>query len=100
MSATETFAVLYRPGPRWSAELPFHKQDGVMAHRDFLAAQHAAGALIVGGPFLDDTGGLAVYAAASRADLERALAEDPTVAGGLLRYEIHPYAVAFARMPD
>ena len=90
-----TFAVLYLPGPKWDTERHFHEQEGVERHRDFLAAQHNDGRLLFGGPFLDDTGGLAVYRAESAAELEPVLATDETVKAGLLRYELHPYIVAF-----
>jgi len=90
-----TFAVVYRPGPAWDATVPFHRQNGVHRHRDFLAAQHDAERLLLGGPFLDDCGGLAVYRAAGIEELESILQTDETVAEGLLRYEIHPFAIAF-----
>jgi uncharacterized protein YciI len=90
-----TFAVLYLRGPNWDDSLPFHEQLGVVRHRDFLAAAHEAGTLVFGGPFLDDAGGLAVYGAASLEELESVLVTDATVIDGLLRYEIHPYAIAF-----
>lgn len=95
MSESATFAVLYVRGPNWDERVPFHEQDGVSRHREFLAAQHAAGSLIIGGPFLDDMGGLAVYRADSREELDRTLAGDATVISGLLRYEIHPYMIGF-----
>ena len=91
----KTFAVLYVRGPQWNESSPFHEQEDVYRHRDFLAAQHDAGRLLFGGPFLDDTGGLAVFSAASREELEELIATDATVTSGLLRYEIHPYTLAF-----
>jgi uncharacterized protein YciI len=95
VNPSQMFAVLYIRGPKWNEQLPFHKQEGVGRHRDFLASQHEAGTLLFGGPFLDDTGGLAVYTASSRDELVRALAVDETIADGLLRYELHPYVLAF-----
>ena len=97
MSDDKTFAVVYVRGPRWNADNPFHEQAGVHRHRDFLAAQHEAGRLLFGGPFLDDTGGLAVYTAPSRQELEGVLKTDATIEDGLLRYEVHPYIVAFKK---
>ncbi len=97
MSDDHTFAVVYVRGPNWDEEKPFHAQADVYHHRDFLAAQHAGGKLVFGGPFLDDRGGLAVYTAPSKEELEKILATDQTIIQGLLRYEIHPYIVAFKR---
>ena len=92
-----TFAVLYLRGPAWDPTAAFHQQSGVHRHRDFLAAQHEAERLLFGGPFLDDSGGLAVYRSSSLEELESLLRTDATIVDGLLRYEIHPYAVAFKR---
>ena len=97
MSDDKTFAVVYVRGPKWNESSPFHEQDGVHRHRDFLAAQHEAGRLVFGGPFLDDMGGLAVYSAPSREELEELITTDATVICGLLQYEIHPYMVAFKK---
>jgi uncharacterized protein YciI len=91
----QTFAVLYLRGHAWDVAVPFHAQQGVGRHRDFLAAQHEAGRLVFGGPFLDDSGGLAVYRAASLDELEALVRTDATVIDGLLAYEIHPYVLAF-----
>ncbi|HZZ64427.1 MAG TPA: YciI family protein [Candidatus Baltobacteraceae bacterium] len=95
MNGDKIFAVIYGRGRKWNADIPFHEQAGVHRHRDFLADQHEAGRLIIGGPFLDDTGGLAIYRAASREDLDCVLAADATVTEELLTYEVHPYIAAF-----
>lgn len=95
MNGPTTFAVLYLRGPAWVRGVPFHQQAEVVRHRDFLAAQHDAGRLVFGGPFLDDSGGLAVYRADSAAELEALVASDASVISGLLRYEIHPYMIGF-----
>ena len=89
------FAVLYLRGPKWDPQRKFHEQDAVERHRDFLQAQHKQGRLIFGGPFIDDTGGLAVYRAASKGEVEALILSDETVQNGLLRYEIHPYIIAY-----
>jgi uncharacterized protein YciI len=46
------------------------------AHRRRLAALHAAGALVMAGPWADDSGALLVFAA-DRAGVDRVLADDP-----------------------
>lgn len=95
MKTPGTFAVLYLRGPAWKTDLAFHQQAGVGRHRDFLAAQCEAERLLFGGPFLDDSGGLAVYRAESFEEIEGLVKSDGTVIDGLLRYEIHPYVIAF-----
>lgn len=95
VSDRQTFAVIYRPGPEWRNGTPFHQQLGVIAHRDFLAGEHANGGLMFGGLFLDDSGGLSIFYADSAAELEERLKRDSTVANGLMKYQIHPYAIGF-----
>ncbi|MBV9271829.1 MAG: hypothetical protein JO165_12095 [Candidatus Eremiobacteraeota bacterium] len=90
------FAVLYRPGPRWDKNVPFQEQQGVSEHRDFLKARDDDGTLLFGGPFLDDSGGLAVYAAMPEDALKSLLQQDGSVSSGLLTYEVHPYTIAFS----
>lgn len=46
------------------------------AHRQRLAVLHAAGALVMAGPFADDSGALLVFDG-ERADVEAVLADDP-----------------------
>lgn len=46
------------------------------AHRQRLAALHASGALVMAGPFADDSGALLVFDG-ERADVEAVLADDP-----------------------
>ena len=91
------FTVIYKPGPRWIAGRHFHEQEGVIDHRNFLAERHAAGDLLVGGPFLDDSGGIAIYEASTNEDLIELLRQDKTIAGQLMTYELHPCALPFMR---
>ena len=91
--------MIYKPGPRWVADRRFHEQDGVMHHRDFLAERHAAGDLVAGGPFLDDSGGIAIYETESTEKLQQMLSSDRSIERGLLVYEAHPCALPFFRSP-
>ncbi len=45
-------------------------------HRERLAALHAAGDLVMAGPWTDETGALLVFSC-DRAGVDRALADDP-----------------------
>ena len=47
------------------------------SHREFLQRQLDRGALISGGPFVDDSGALLVYEAESREALQSILDQDP-----------------------
>jgi uncharacterized protein YciI len=46
------------------------------AHRQELAALHAAGTLVAAGPYADETGALLLFDA-NRADVDAAMAADP-----------------------
>lgn len=46
------------------------------AHRQRLGELHAAGVLVMAGPFADDSGALLVFAA-GRSDVDRVVADDP-----------------------
>lgn len=54
------------------------------AHREHLAAQFEAGRLVHAGPFLDDSGGMAVYTADSIEEIHEILAADPFTLGGIV----------------
>jgi uncharacterized protein YciI len=46
-------------------------------HRDYLLGLAEQGKVLAGGPWVDDTGGFAVYHVEDAAELDRLLAEDP-----------------------
>ncbi len=72
--------------PERAAEL----QAGHMAH---MTAQHAAGRLVMAGPFGDDGAwrGIQIFDAGSQAEVEAICAEDPAVKAGRLACEVHPW---------
>lgn len=72
--------------PERSAEL----QAGHMAH---MSEQHAAGRLVLAGPFGDDGDwrGIQIYDAASKEAVEAICAEDPAVKAGRLACTVHPW---------
>lgn len=102
-SATETstagqmkqywFVMLSR-GPRRdepvSDEQRAELQAGHMAH---MAAEHAAGRLVLAGPFGDDGDwrGIQIYDADSKEQVEAICASDPAVAAGRLACSVHPW---------
>lgn len=70
------------------------EQAGVMDHAGYLAELAAHGKLMLGGPFLDDTGGMVLLAVESEEEALRIAAEDPGVISGLLRVEVRPWLPA------
>lgn len=65
-------------------------QRGHMAH---MAQEHAAGRLVLAGPFGDDGDwrGIQIYDAGSREEVEAICARDPAVAAGRLACEVRPW---------
>jgi uncharacterized protein YciI len=86
--------VMLKRGPRRgeaiSAERGAELQAGHMAH---MAEQHAAGRLVMAGPFGDDGDwrGIQIYDAGSQAEVEAICAKDPAVEAGRLACEVHPW---------
>ncbi|WP_033436477.1 YciI family protein [Saccharothrix sp. NRRL B-16314] len=62
------------------------------AHRDYLATLVERGALLVSGPYADQTGALLVYEAADEDELREILAADPyTSAGVIAETRVHEW---------
>lgn len=53
------------------------------------------GHMQLGGPFLDDTGGMMVMRAASREEAEGFANADPCVKNGLLNVQVKPWMAVF-----
>jgi uncharacterized protein YciI len=64
------------------------------AHRVYLKTLLDTGRLAVSGPFLDDRGGLLVYAAETAEEVEALLRDDPfTQAGVFVSWTIRPWKI-------
>ncbi len=90
------FVLLHSPGKKWVAGTPFPEQPNVMLHVEYMGKLLAEGVLVVGGPFLDHTGGMAVLQAV---DLPRAIelaGADPSIAAGLLEVQVKPWLMAMS----
>lgn len=74
------------------------------AHFDFVANLEKSGALVMGGPFVDEeTGkpqgkGMFVLKATSAAEAEAMVKDDPFVTGGFRTFRIQPWRVAEGRI--
>jgi uncharacterized protein len=75
---------------------PYERTDQVfLAHRDFMAAQMEAGALLCSGP--RDGGGSVIIAYGDDTDAVRALlADDPFAREGYVNFDFHPFRVGLA----
>lgn len=87
--------VVHAPGPAWEPGLPLLQQVGIQEHRAHYAQQLGAGRLLMGGPFLDATGGgMMIFQPDMDEDALRAHAlADPAVVAGLLQFDIRPWLI-------
>ena len=61
-------------------------------HRAYVTALREAGKAAMAGPFTDDSGGLLVYEAESKEEVEQMIRADPFGQGGVfLSWTIHPW---------
>lgn len=87
------FVMLSR-GPRRGEPMPDEEVARLQqGHMDHMAREHAAGRLLLAGPFGDDGDwrGIQIYDAGSREEVEAICAADPAVAAGRLACEVRPW---------
>lgn len=88
------FVLFHTPGPRWQTGAGFREQPGIGRHVGYMREQMEAGRLAIGGPFLDDSGGMMVLRAGTAEEAAAIAHADPTVADGLLSVEVKPWMAA------
>jgi len=88
----EFYVVLYRHTP----VKPGTEAQLQQARDAHIANQHRhyeEGRLVMGGPFMEGGGGMALFKAQDLAEVEAWVAADPAVAAGLYEVEIYRYRV-------
>ncbi len=55
--------------------------------------------IVIGGPFLDDSGGMMVSRAASLEAAQKLANDDPAVVGALLNVNVKPWMVPMSTVP-
>lgn len=88
------FVLFHTPGEKWTANVSFREQPGVMEHVQYMARFVQTNQLVIGGPFLDNSGGMMVMQAGSLEEAERLAKEDPSVQKGLLNVSVKPWMAA------
>jgi uncharacterized protein YciI len=92
------FVAFHRPGPAWEGGTEFSEQSGVREHVAHYAAAMDAGHLERGGPFIDSSGGMMVFALGVARSLAEEIAQsDPAVQSGLLLVDVRPWLAALTR---
>ena len=94
------FVTLFEHGPTWRpGRTVFEQGPAIEAHLDAMRRRYDEGALLLGGPFDDDHGGIAVLDAPTGAAAAAMMDSDPAVHAGVLHYRLHrlhAYFDAFA----
>jgi uncharacterized protein YciI len=78
------------------AEATEEQKARIMMHFDHLKSLQARGALVLAGMSTDVFEGLLVLKAADRAQAEEMLVNDPAVAGGIYKVELHPFQIVLS----
>lgn len=91
------FVLTHSPGPLWDPAKGFREQPGLQQHLGYMSGFAGKGQIVMGGPFLDNSGGMMIFDVATL-EAARAIAEaDPAVKSGLLRVAVKPWLAALAR---
>jgi uncharacterized protein YciI len=90
------FVIVQTPGPRWQLDRPFHEQHGIIEHVEYLANYLDQGKLVMGGPFLDDAGGIVVLRTRNIEEAESIAQHDPAVRSGVLIAHVRPWLLVLS----
>ncbi len=91
------YALIHRPGPAWQEGIGYREQPGIEQHIGYMRRLFDEGRAVLGGPFLDDAGGLVLLESGATEEAMRLAHDDPSVREGLLSVEVHPWRVVFER---
>ena len=86
------FAICYRRGPNWVEGKKISEQP-LQKHLAYMNALRASGSLLLGGPFVDDQGGLVIVSALDTDEAVRLAADDPAIHTGVMLADVHPWKV-------
>lgn len=89
------YVVIHTRGSAWRPDLPFAEQAGIQDHIEHYRGMLENGILALGGPFLDNTGGMMIATrSVSSKELVQYAGQDPAVQSGVLRFEVRPWLIA------
>ncbi len=84
------YVLKYVPGPNWQPEKPVTEQP-LEDHLAYMARQFERGALLMGGPLMDHSGGLIILHVADLQEAQQIMAADPAVTSGIVAGSAHPW---------
>jgi len=91
------FVIQHSPGPAWRPGVDFRQQPGLGEHGRYYSQIMDKGLIVMGGPFLDNSGGMQILSTATEAEAQAIAAADPGVKSGLLTAKVRPWMAAFVR---
>jgi uncharacterized protein YciI len=92
------YVLFHSPGEKWVDSLSFQEQPGVEEHVGYMASFLESGRLAIGGPFLDNSGGMMVFRAENQEEAETTANADPAVKKGLLKVTVKPWFAAMTTL--
>lgn len=98
------FVVIYTQGPAWQTGKTVKEQPFFREHIRYMQQVFAARQLLMGGPFLDLVGALAILDLVNEAQARDIAAHDPFVLARVIEPHVHPWHAYFdqyqARSPQ
>jgi uncharacterized protein YciI len=86
------YVLCYRRGPAWVAGKTVFEQP-LKEHLAYMMSLKACGTLVLGGPFLDDTGGLVVVESDTLQAAQALAQGDPAIRDRVMVAEVHPWKI-------
>ena len=87
---TETYAILYRPGPKWIEGEPLSRQP-LKEHVSYWLSHATSGPVKMAGPFPDDSGGLVIVEVSGPEQAGLLVDHDPAIVNQILAAEVHKW---------
>lgn len=96
MEKRATFICQIRPTrPGFTEEMLPEEIEAMQAHSAFLDRMVQERKFYLIGPCLDRAFGVSIFEAASLEEAHEMMRHDPSVARGVMSYEIHPYRITY-----
>lgn len=85
------FVVIYTPGPNWIQGKSAVDQPYFREHGRYMWPLFKEKRVLMGGPFMDDTGGLGIINTESETEAQRIIDNDPAVLMKVFQPSLHPW---------
>lgn len=92
------YVLIHSPGPAWQKGVEGTRQPGIEVHVEYMSGLLEKERLLLGGPFLDDSGGIMILTADSLEEAETMARADPAVRRGLLNVVVKPWLATLSNI--